>query len=101
VIHELKTWPGYFERIVNGSKTFEIRRNDRGFQAGDVLRLREYEPAGDHDECPDTRCTGRRYSGREVLRSVGFVAAGRLFGLDLGEHVVLSLVPPHDAEVTP
>lgn len=92
MLHELKTWPDYFERVENGSKTFEIRRNDRGFQAGDTLRLREYDPAGDHDECADEHCTTRRYTGREAIAEVGFVASGRMFGLDLGDHVVLSLV---------
>lgn len=39
--HELKTWSYYFERILDGTKTFEIRRNDRDFRVGDVLWLRE------------------------------------------------------------
>lgn len=95
MLHELKTWPTYFERIADGSKTFEIRRNDRGYQAGDTLRLREYDPSGDHDDCPDNDCRGKRYTGREAFRTVGFVAAGTLFGLELGEHVVLSLVKPN------
>jgi hypothetical protein len=90
--HELKTWPIYFDRIEDGSKTFEIRRNDRGFQAGDTLRLREYNPAGDHEACADENCQTKRYTGREVFRKIGFVASGTLFGLELGEHVVLSLV---------
>jgi hypothetical protein len=93
VIHELKTWPVYFDRLIDGSKTFEIRRNDRGYQAGDVLRLREYDPSGDHDTCYREGCTTKRYTGREIERTVGFVASGTLFGLDLGEHVVLSLLP--------
>lgn len=43
--HELKTWPLYFEAVANGSKTFEIRKNDRDFKADDVLVMCEYEPA--------------------------------------------------------
>jgi hypothetical protein len=92
MLHELKTWPGYFERIADGTKTFEIRRNDRGFQTGDTLQLREYNPAGDHDECADDQCSTKRYTGQEAFRKVGFVAAGTLFGLELGEYVVMSLV---------
>lgn len=94
MIHELKTWPAYFQRVLDGSKTFEIRRNDRGYQAGDTLYLLEYDPTGDHDRCEDKNCRNRRYTGREATRLVGFVAAGELFGLDLGEHVVMSLVDP-------
>jgi hypothetical protein len=92
MLHELKTLPSYFARIEDGSKTFEVRRNDRGFQAGDVLQLREYNPGGDHDNCEDEHCTTKRYTGREAFRKVGFVASGTLFGLSLGEHVVMSLV---------
>lgn len=94
MIHELKTWPQYFERIADGSKTFEIRKNDRGFQQGDTLRLREYDPAGDHDDCSDDRCRSRRYTGREAIWKVGFVAAGTVVGADLGEYAVMSLVEP-------
>lgn len=43
--HELKCWPEYFARIGTGQKTFEIRRNDRDFQVGDILILKEYDPA--------------------------------------------------------
>lgn len=41
--HELKTWPAYYQAVARGTKMFEVRRN-RGFQVGDVLHLREYEP---------------------------------------------------------
>jgi len=43
-IHELKTWPKFFDAILDGSKTFEVRRNDRGFKIGERLRLREWSP---------------------------------------------------------
>lgn len=44
MVHELKTWPEYFEEVVKGNKTFEIRLNDRNFQVGDILELKEYDP---------------------------------------------------------
>ena len=43
-IHELKTWPKYFIPVWNGHKTFEVRKNDRDFQVGDLLILREWDP---------------------------------------------------------
>lgn len=42
--HELKTWPEMFEDILISDKNFDYRKNDRNFQIGDVLRLREYDP---------------------------------------------------------
>ncbi|WP_430394827.1 DUF3850 domain-containing protein [Enterococcus faecalis] len=42
-IHELKILPEYFEAVVSGNKRFEIRKNDRNYQKGDVLRLNEYQ----------------------------------------------------------
>ena len=43
-VHELKTWPSYFHDVVTGQKTFEYRKNDRDFQQGDLLLLREFDP---------------------------------------------------------
>lgn len=43
MIHELKTLPEYFEAIIKGEKLFEIRKNDRFFQVGDLLALNEFD----------------------------------------------------------
>lgn len=43
--HQLKTLPVYFDAVKRGDKTFEICKNDRDFQTGDMLVLREYDPA--------------------------------------------------------
>ena len=42
-VHELKIDPKYFDEIVDGIKTFEVRRNDRDFKVGDLLKLKEYD----------------------------------------------------------
>jgi hypothetical protein len=69
---ELKCWPIYFDDIVSGAKTWEVRRNDaEGFGAGCWIRLREWDP------------DRGRYTGREVDRFVTYVAAlDRLAGMD-------------------
>lgn len=54
-IHELKTDPTPFLAVVEGSKRFEIRKDDRGYTIGDQLRLREY-----------SRERGK-YTGREFI----------------------------------
>ncbi|MEO6901591.1 MAG: DUF3850 domain-containing protein [Bacteroidia bacterium] len=40
--HNLKITPQYFEDIVNGYKTFELRKNDRDYKLGDTLILQEF-----------------------------------------------------------
>ena len=66
MIHELKTIPYYFERIYNGEKNFEVRKNDRGFQKGDKVVLKEYN---DNVGVIDSH----KYTGREIHADVGFV----------------------------
>ena len=40
--HELKIAPRYYTDIVSKKKTFEIRKNDRNFQVGDEVKLKEW-----------------------------------------------------------
>jgi len=37
--HDLKVWPGIFVAMLQGLKRAEYRKNDRGFQVGDVLNI--------------------------------------------------------------
>ena len=67
--HKLKTWPGYFQEIVEGRKTYEFRVDDRGFAVGDRLDLEEWDP----DTC--------RYSGATHSVNVTSILHGPSFGL--------------------
>lgn len=79
--HNLKIWPPYYCRIADGSKTFEVRENDRGFQPGDTVLLREYDPedilkvVDDPTGMMKTHCfeEPKGYTGRELLFTVGYV----------------------------
>ncbi len=42
--HDLKIWPQFFNDVASGDKTFEVRVNDRAFQVGDTIHLREWDP---------------------------------------------------------
>jgi hypothetical protein len=53
--HNLKIHPEYFQAVIMGAKTFEIRKNDREFEVGDLLKLSEFEP--EHDDYTDRECT--------------------------------------------
>ncbi len=41
--HTLKTVSQFWDAIYRGEKTFEVRKNDRGFQKGDTLILERWE----------------------------------------------------------
>ena len=41
--HDLKIKPCFFLDVISGKKTFEIRYNDRGYEVGDNLILREFD----------------------------------------------------------
>ncbi len=40
--HDLKILPEYFKAVVTGKKLFEIRKNDRDYNEGDQVMLREW-----------------------------------------------------------
>ena len=42
-VHNLKIKPQYFWDIVCDIKTFEVRKNDRNFEVGDIITLRKFE----------------------------------------------------------
>lgn len=68
MIHELKIDPQYYQRIANGSKTFEVRENDRGFQLGDTVVLKEF----DRTQNSQGRAIG--YTGSPDLKfKIGYV----------------------------
>ena len=43
--HRLKVWPEFFSHLESRHKQFEIRKDDRGFQVGDMLLLCEWDPS--------------------------------------------------------
>lgn len=51
MIHELKQLTGFFEDVIDGRKTFEVRKNDRDFREGDLLALNEYGEGGYTGRC--------------------------------------------------
>ena len=70
--HELKAWPVYFEPIMEGCKCCDLRFDDRGYQVGDVLLLREWDPLA------------QEYTGRSIIAEVLHVMKDTRFGLKPG-----------------
>jgi len=83
-IHELKSWPAPFEAIDTGSKRHEFRRDDRGFEQGDLLLLREW--------LPEAREYKGHYTGREQLLEVTRIEYEPLWGIPEG-YVILTVRP--------
>ena len=63
MIHALKILPGYFEDVISGKKTFEIRKNDRDYKVGDLLALNEYTETEEYIG----------YTGRSCLVKVDYI----------------------------
>ena len=80
--HELKCWPVYFQAIWNRSKKFELRRYDRTFLVGDIIKLREYVPSASNNGVGI-------YSGRSIVIKVTYLLLGGIFGLD-ADYCILS-----------
>jgi len=77
-MHSLKTWPEHFELVRTNKKLFEIRKNDRAFEIGDYLALKEWSPID------------RKFSGRVLYFRITCIYQGERFGLKDG-FVVLGL----------
>lgn len=77
-VHELKTWPKYYKSVKDGSKPFELRKDDRDYKIGDVLILKEYDPGTES------------YTNDECTRVITYILKGGLFGLEKG-FVILGL----------
>ncbi|MFP4561601.1 MAG: DUF3850 domain-containing protein [Thiohalorhabdus sp.] len=89
-IHELKTDPDVFEATWRGEKRYELRYDDRGFVAGDILHLRETKRSGyvmaAAGEPPE-------YTGREVKVLVLHILRGPRYGLADGWALLSHTIP--------
>lgn len=41
--HEVKSWAHFFDAIADGRKSYDLRKDDRGYNIGDVLVLCRYD----------------------------------------------------------
>ncbi|MBF9238553.1 DUF3850 domain-containing protein [Hymenobacter sp. BT683] len=87
--HELKIWPSCFAAVKAGNKPFDVRENDRSFQVGDLLLLREVEPENE------------QFTGRTITRWISYVLQGGTFGIQPDWCVLgFSDQPPIPAGIT-
>lgn len=88
-IHDLKTWPSHWRSVRDGTKTFEVRKNDRDFALGDVLRLRLWDP------CSGSYVNERNFPCGEdqspfVMAQIVFILSGGRDGIP-ESHCVLGI----------
>lgn len=80
-IHELKIYPTYYKAVSNGEKTFELRKNDRDYQVGDILNLKEWD--------------GNKYTGHSMMRRISYIYSGNgNYGLSEG-YCILGIKKVH------
>lgn len=80
VTHELKTLIPYWDAVYRGEKTFEVRRDDRGFQKGDRLKLVRWSgssPAG-------AILPGSVMPVYDIHAEITYVLGGGQFGIEPG-----------------
>lgn len=75
MVHELKILPEYFVAVRDGIKKFEVRKDDRLYQVGDILHLREFD--------------GQEYTGREVKAEVTYILCDTAYCK--ADYVILSI----------
>ena len=76
--HELKTDPHVFELSLNGLKNYEIRFDDRGFNVGDILLLKETK----YSDKQMKRGKPLFFTGRTLTKKVNSIFIG--YGLQNG-----------------
>ena len=59
--HTKKVWPEYFQKILDGKKTYELRLADWECNEGDILVLQEWDPET------------KEYTEREIEKEVTHV----------------------------
>lgn len=84
--HYVKCWPAYYDATARGDKPFDVRKDDRAYQAGDTLCLQKFDPSGEG------------YQVDQQEKVITFVLRGGQFGIEPG-YVVLGLAPlPNETE---
>lgn len=76
-VHSLKTEGIYWDAVAAGEKTFEVRRDDRAFQTGDVLHLIRLTPARLYD-------TDGNGLPRVIRKRITYLLQGGQFGIEPG-----------------
>lgn len=94
--HTLKVATAYMDALASGEKTFEVRRDDRGFQKGDTLVLCRWG-MGEHGPPGFMNIHGKVVSSypdtprvHRIERKIKYILTGGQFGIEPG-YVVMGI----------
>jgi len=87
--HVLKTTPDMWYAVESGEKNFEVRRDDRGFQRGDILVLRRLS-VDSFGNTSHSYVDHRNGKPLELRRKIIWILTGGQFGIEPG-YVVMAL----------
>jgi hypothetical protein len=110
--HVLKAHPPMFWALKDGTKNFEVRKDDRAYQTGDTVEIKYYEPLvapappsqfmpapweSDIDRTPKSvqRRNDESMHRTPYYGTITFVLRGGQYGVEDG-YVVLALKELHD-----
>ena len=81
-VHQIRIGASYFEDVRSGKKSFELRKNDRGYREGDILEMMEFSDG--------------KNTGRMVRVLVTYLIEGHT-GLEEG-YCIMAIVPVDGAK---
>jgi hypothetical protein len=86
--HTLKCLPTYWDAIERGEKTFDVRRDDRGFQKGDFVILQRLNESKHRQH--EIEYDGNGRPAHQLRRKITYILTGGQFGIEPG-YVILAL----------
>lgn len=79
--HKLKIAHQYWEPLITGEKSFEVRRDDRGFQRGDILEIQKMD-----EQFPHSSDSFAKPASFEIT----YILTGGQYGVEAG-YVVMGV----------
>jgi hypothetical protein len=71
-VHVIKTWDECMMDIATHKKTFEVRKNDRGYDVGDILLMQGFDKEK------------KKYTSKSLEAEVTYILHGGQFGIQEG-----------------
>lgn len=83
--HELKIDKRWFDAVAVGAKSFEVRKDDRGFEIGDTLLISEWDPTMVEKEWGSSIESPRGDTGRKALATITYILRSEEFPVAIRE----------------